>query len=216
MAGQFDIDALVANLTPVRRVSPRFGVALVLATAAFAAAAVLGTYGPRSDLAQGSPHPMVLLRGGMLALLGIATSIAVANAARPSVGSGQNGWFWALAAAALMPLSATLLFSWHMMTGQPFAADAMDFHYAPYCLGIGCGSALLIGTALVLWLRRGAPTALDRAGWLVGIASGSFGAFAYSLHCPSTSIYFVGLFYTLTVAVSAVAGRLVVPRLIRW
>jgi hypothetical protein len=216
MGRQFDIEALVADLKPVRPVSQRSGVLAVLAATAFAACVVLGFYGGRADLMEGSPHPMVILRAGMLVLLGLATTVAAASAARPAVGQGQNGWLWALAAAGLMPLSATLLFGYHMMTGEPFATGAMDFHYAPWCLGLGSGSALLIGTVLVWWLRRGAPTGLNRAGWLVGLAAGSFGAFAYSLHCPSDSIYYVGLFYTLTVAVCAVVGRLIVPRLIRW
>lgn len=216
MGGQFDIEALVADLKPVRPVSQRNGVLAVLAATTFAASMVLGLYGGRADLMAGAPHPMVILRAGMLVLLGLATTVAAASAARPAVGQGQNGWLWALAAAALMPLSATLLFGYHMMTGKPFAPDAMDFHYAPWCLMLGGSSALLIGTVLVWWLRRGAPTALNRAGWLVGLASGSFGAFAYSLHCPSDSIYYVGLFYTLTVALCAVCGRVIVPRLIRW
>ncbi|MBU6207998.1 MAG: DUF1109 family protein, partial [Alphaproteobacteria bacterium] len=55
-----------------------------------------------------------------------------------------------------------------------------------------------------------------RAGWLVGLASGSFGTFAYSLNCPSNSIYYIGLIYSLAVGVCAVTGRLIVPRIIRW
>ena len=73
-----------------------------------------------------------------------------------------------------------------------------------------------MGSVLTAWLRRGASTALNRAGWLVGLASGSFGAFAYSLHCPSNSIYYVGIFYSAVVAISAAVGRLIVPAAIRW
>jgi hypothetical protein len=216
MTAPFDIDALVADLKPVRRIRPREGLAIVAGGLAILIALVGLRYGFRPDLLAGEPHPMVIIRGGMLALLGIATASAATAAARPAVGQGQNGWIWALAGAALLPLAATLLYAYHLASGAPFPPGAFDFQYARYCLGIGLLGAAGIGTALTLWLHQGAPTALDRAGWLVGIASGSFGVFAYSLHCPSDSIYYVGIFYTTVVAISAVIGRLVVPKLLRW
>ncbi|MGB5724829.1 MAG: NrsF family protein [Parasphingorhabdus sp.] len=36
------------------------------------------------------------------------------------------------------------------------------------------------------------------------------------MHCPFNSIFYVGLWYSLAVAICAIAGRLVVPHLIRW
>jgi len=78
-----------------------------------------------------------------------------------------------------------------------------------------CGG-LMIGAVLTLWLRRGAPTSQERAGLLVGLASGSFAAAAYSLHCPHNDLVYIGLWYTLAVALVALVGRIVVPPLIRW
>lgn len=216
MSTHIDIDALVAELKPIRRVRPVEGLALVGGSLALVALTVILYYGLRPDILSGGPHPLVVIRSGMLALLGTATAVAATAAARPAVGQGQDGWVWALAAAALLPVAAVILFIYHTLTGTPFPPGAFNFTYASWCLGIGCGGALLIGSVLTLWLRKGAATALNRAGWLVGIASGSFGAFSYSLHCLSNSIYYVGLFYTAVVAISAVAGRLAVPRLIRW
>jgi hypothetical protein len=211
MKDSFDIDALAATLTPVRRVRARDGMLAALGAAALTSLIVVLHYGLRADLSA-----MVMLRGGMLVLLGIATMIAAIAAARPAVGQGQNGWAWALAAAAIMPISAAGMFLYHWMMHMPFGAGAMDFTYAPYCVEISGLSAIVIGGALTLWLRTGAPTALNRAGWLVGLAAGSFGTFAYSLHCPSDSIYYVGLWYSLAVGMCAVFGRLTVPHLIRW
>jgi hypothetical protein len=216
MKDSFDIDALAATLTPVRRVQTRDGMFAALGAAALTSLVVVLHYGLRADLAAGEPHPMVMLRGGMLVLLGIATTIAAIAAARPAVGQGQNGWAWALAAAAIMPISAAGMFLYHWMMHMPFGAGAMDFTYAPYCVGISGLSAIVIGGALTLWLRTGAPTALNRSGWLVGLAAGSFGTFAYSLHCPSDSIYYIGLWYSFAVGICAVFGRFTVPHLIRW
>ena len=86
----------------------------------------------------------------------------------------------------------------------------------PWCFGVSIGGGLLIGAGLTLWLRSGAPTAINRIGWLVGLTSGSFGAFAYGLHCSSISVFYVGLWYTGAIMLCALLGRLIVPRLIRW
>lgn len=216
MTSRPDINALVAALTPVQPVRPLRGVSAVLAAAALAAGGVFLTYGYRPDILAGEPQPIVVVRAGLLALLGLAASIAAARSASPGVGAAQSGWLWALAAALVLPAAGVFLFGMHMVTGDPFQAGAMDFHYADHCLGISLTSALVVGAALVLWLRRGAPTALGRAGWLVGVAAGSYGTLAYSLHCPSNSIYYVSLFYTLAVAASAILGRVVAPRFLRW
>jgi hypothetical protein len=210
------IDSLADDLTPVRPVKPRNGIALALAAAFVAALGVIAVFGARSDIIAGTPDPIVLVRGMLLVLLGLATSFAVNNAARPSVGNGHNGWVWALAAAMVVPVAALVLFVYHRVAAMPFAPGDLDFQFAPWCLGISMTSALLIGAVQTLWLRRGAPTDVNRAGWLVGLAAGGFGTFAYSLHCPSNSIYYVGLFYGLAVAICAALGRLIVPRLIKW
>ena len=216
MSVSMTIDALVADLKPVKPISPRHGASVTLAATMLALIGVFAIYGFRPDILAIVPDPIVVIRAGLLVLLGLATTIATTQAARPSIGPSQNGWLWALAATLMLPFAMVLIFGMHMVTGEPFKPGAMDFGYAPHCLGISLTSALIIGTGLTLWLRRGAPTAIARAGWLVGLASGSLGTFAYSLHCPSNSIFYVGIFYSMAVAVSAVAGRLIVPRFIRW
>ncbi|MDE2340723.1 MAG: DUF1109 domain-containing protein [Alphaproteobacteria bacterium] len=210
------IEQLSADLRPVTPIRPFSGVALVLITALLVALCTLVIFGGRADLMAGTPNPIVVIRGSLLVLLGLATSIAAARAARPTHGAGQNGWMWALAAALVMPLVAAMLFCYHLLTATPFKHGDMDFGYYAHCFGISVTGALLIGAGLTLWLRRGAPVNSVRAGWLVGLASGSFGTFAYSLNCPSNSIYYIGLIYSLAVGVCAVTGRLIVPRIIRW
>lgn len=210
------IDSLATDLVPVKPIRPRNGVAFTLAATFVAALGVIAYFGARGDIMAGAPDPIVIIRCLLLILLGLATSVAVTGAARPSVSRGHNGWAWALAAAMAMPTAALLLYFYHRVINMPFATGDMDFHYGPYCLAISGASALLIGAVQTLWLRHGAPTDLNRAGWLVGLAAGSFGTFAYSLHCPSNSIFYIGLFYSLAVGICAAAGRLIVPHLIKW
>jgi hypothetical protein len=216
MKTQSLIDSLAADLKPVKPIKPRNGVAWTLLATLVTALSVIAMFGLRADIRAGAPEPLVVIRCLLLILLGLASTIAVDNAARPSVGQSHNGWVWALAAAMVVPVAAFLLYGYHRIAGLPFAKGDMDFHLAPYCLIISCACGLVIGTVQTLWLRRGAPTDINRAGWLVGLAAGGFGTLGYSLHCPSNSIFYIGSFYCLAVGVCAVVGRLVVPRLIKW
>lgn len=184
-------------------------------TLALTIAAILTIYalfGLRSDVMAGQPAGIVVLRAGALLLLGSAALTAVIAAARPGVGQTSHGWRWALGAALIFPLTSLVI----MLAERRLPMAELTSPNGPWCLGISGVSALAIGTALTLWLHRGAPVALNRAGWLVGLAAGSFGAFAYSLHCPSTTIPYVGIWYTLAVGLCALAGRLIVPRFLRW
>jgi hypothetical protein len=207
-----DIDTLVQELTPVRRIVPRDGLLLTLGMAAAVTFTVAITVGLRPDLLMLRPADMVLLRAGALLLLGIATMVAVVASARPGIGAARDGWRWALAAALLFPASSMVL----MLRGEAFPVAVLTAETARYCMGISLSGGLVVGGALTAWLRRGAVTDLRRAGWLVGLAAGAFGTFAYSLHCPSSSVHYIALWYSLAVASCALIGRLIVPRLLRW
>lgn len=207
-----NIDTLVADLMPVRAVSPRDGYALMAVATAFAVVLVAVMFGLRSDVMSGTPEPIVMVRAGILFILGLAAVSAVIASARPSVGQRSTGWRWALAAASLFPITAAVL---AVADREEALADVSSVS-GLWCLGVSGMSALFIGGLLTLWLRQGAPTSLVRASWLVGLAAGSFGTLAYSLHCPSTTVYYVGLWYTLAIVLSAGVARLVVPRLIAW
>ncbi len=208
---KFNIDDLVDDLEPVRPLSAKGGLAIAAAITLTAIAAVVMRSGMREDLLAGHPSEMFLLRAGILLLLGVATAYSVLTMASPGVGKHGNGWKIALTAAALFPLSAMIV----AMTGNVGPAlTAMRFGLQ--CMTMSFIGAMATAIPMVLWLRKGAPTNPDRAGWLTGVASGGLGAFAYNFHCPFESIVYIGLWYTLAVGVCAVVGRLVVPRLIRW
>jgi hypothetical protein len=208
----FDINSMVEDLLPVRRLRRGDAVLAVAAVTVLVAVIVAIRFGLRDDILAGAPHPIVILRAGTLLLLGYASLLAVTASARPHVGQSSTGWRWALAAALLFP-AASLIAS--VLQGR-YPIETFWATSGPWCLGISGASGLAIGAVLTLWLRRGAPTSLNRAGALVGLTAGSFGTFAYSLHCPSMTVHYIGLWYTLAVILCVVMGRLIVPRLIRW
>lgn len=212
MPPPIDLDRLADELTPVRRIGPASGAAAAgLAFGAFALAVVL-VVGIRPDLAQGRIQPMFLIRAGLLLLLGSASLAGVLGMARPAVGSQRTGWHWAVAAAAVLPVAAIVL----ALTATVPIAPRLHMVSGAECLAVTLGGGLTIGAALTVWLRRGAPTSPERAGLLVGLASGSFAALAYGLHCPHDDMVYIGLWYTIAVGVAAGLGRLIVPPLIRW
>ena len=121
MTMTIDIETLVADLQPVRPVSPRGGVLIALVAAAVVIAVVAATLGLRPDVVAGDPHPVVMMREGMLLLLGFASLAAVVASARPGVGQSSTGWRWALAAAELFPLTSIA----HSMTSTGFPMDVL-------------------------------------------------------------------------------------------
>lgn len=210
------MDRLAVNVRPVQPLDDR-PTMLVLATVLLVTATLMMAWlGLRADLMAGQPDPMFLLRSGTLAVLGIVSAAAVLSQAHPGVGRNRQswgqGWKAAAAMALLFPLSGAV-----MAFDQPDHAMAMAGAASGWeCLRMSLLTASLGAVPLVWHLRRGAPVAPERAGLLVGLATGSLGALAYSLHCPFNSMVYTGLWYGAAVGSATVAGRLVVPRLIRW
>jgi len=206
------IDSLVEDLHPAKpmRFSRGIGMAAIGLAVAILLAAL--SFGFRPDLVAGRPNGMIILGGGLFFLLGISSTAAVLAMSSPRVGVGRNGWGWAAAMASLLPLTALIV---AILEGSS-AWTASEPNHGIVCFTYSLGLGLIIGGTLVAWLRRGAPTSLERAGLLTGIAAGSGGVVAFSLVCPINSIMHIGLWHGLAVTVSALAGRLIVPRLIRW
>ncbi len=206
------IEALIADLQPVRPVRSRDGIGLLLVAAVLVSGVAAWRYGLRPDIVAGAPNPMVVLRLGTLALLGLATGLAAIASVRPAVGTLRTGWQWALAAALLFPLAALVAMAWNGAT----APVALAADYGETCLRISLASAMFVGGALTVWLRQGASVRPRLTGWLTGLAAGSFGTFAYALHCPMIDIVYIGVWYSAAIAVAALAGRLIVSPLLRW
>lgn len=213
---RFDLDALVQDLAPVRRLQMRDGLAIGLSMMVLCGLAIAFGLGMRHDLANGAPHWMFVARAAILLGLGIAAAAAALASVMPAVGDQRRAfWKWTLAMAAVFPIGAAVLW----MTDVHSVDQAMRVLSSPYgrqCLQMSALCGFAVGTAMTLWMKRGAPVNLNRAGWLVGLASGSLGAAAYSISCSQNSVMYIGTWYTLAIAGCVVAGRLIVPPILRW
>jgi hypothetical protein len=71
-------------------------------------------------------------------------------------------------------------------------------------------------TALLLSMRRLAPTRPATAGLLAGLTSGGVAATMYALHCPEWAASFVATWYALGILLAGLLGAAVGVRVLRW
>ena len=76
--------------------------------------------------------------------------------------------------------------------------------------------SLPVLAALMLALRRLAPTRLTMSGAAAGLLAGASAATVYGFHCTETAAPFLLVWYTLGIAVAAGLGALAGPRFLRW
>ena len=207
------IAALAEDLAPVRRVRPWEGIALIAAATLAAAFGAGAVYSFWSGILTGDASPYFWITNGLLLLLGAASTGALVAGALPRVGPRPNAPLWAFAMLGVLPLAAVT-----QLVRAPAAHvhDGLADPDALHCLGSALTAGLVVGIAAVLFLRRGAPVALARQGWLTGLAAGALGSLAFGMTCPLDGIAHLGLWHVLPVPVAALAARLIVPSLIRW
>lgn len=206
------IAELVGSLEPVRPLRFASGLGLELAVAAVSTVLVVSLFGLRPDLQAGQVDPLHLIATGLYLGLALAASVTVVVMSRPCVGTDHSGWTWAAAMAALLPAAGIIV---GLSKGGELLSQE-NIVFGIECFAIGGGASLLVFAALIWWLRKGAPTAPDRAGLVAGVAAGSFGIFAFSLHCPANDIVHIGVWHGAVVLAMGAVGRVFVPRLVRW
>ncbi|NQX94270.1 MAG: DUF1109 domain-containing protein [Erythrobacter sp.] len=214
------IAALTEDMTPVQRVTPAQGAWLIAFAAVVASVCCIVIFEFWTGMFTGEASAFYWITNALLLVLGAASTSGLVASALPRVGSRGNAPYWSAAMLGMAPLTAVITVASFEMnhdhtSGLPSVlADPLTWHWE--CGLYGSIAGLVVALASVLYLRRGAPVALERSGWLTGLASGSLGALAYNLTCPLDTVAHVGIWHTVPVLVWAVIGRLAVPRLIRW
>ncbi len=210
-ANSFLINELAADLEPVRAFRARDGLLLTGAAVVISLLLVALIHGFSHGTMEGTASPFFYLANGLLTIFGFACAASVVRMASPSVGNRYSGAYWMLAMLGVLPVVA--------LSGIGTGDHAHDILTDPY--GLECalhGSAVALVTAVAFtgWLRRGAPVDANRAGLLIGLASGALGSAAYGLSCPLDTLSHVAIWHVLPVAIGGVVGRLALPRLLRW
>jgi hypothetical protein len=163
-------------------------------------------------LSNAALDPMFWVREAYCAALGSLGFAAITRLARPGfrLGAVPAGigavviamWIF----AALVLLTAPAQDRAHLLLGATAAV-------CPFLITLVAAPLFLA----FVWVLRGlAPTQLRAAGAAGGFAAGSFGALAYSLHCPELSAPFIGVWYLLGMLIPTAIGAWLGPRLMRW
>lgn len=213
MSGDDFIEQLVGDLTPApaRSLVRRIAIGAAIG-AALAAALMLAWLGANPDMPSMMRSPTFWMKFGYGAALGLFGLLAAARLARPGGGWGR------LPLVALGVVSAVVAIgAWRLVTAPPPMRGAMMMgDTALVCPWLIMALAVPVAAGLV-WAMRGlAPVLLRRAGAAVGLAAGGIATMIYSVHCPENAMTFVAIWYTLGMALAALAGWLLGPRLLRW
>ena len=207
------IELLSTNLEPVRGGELRNTVLMALAGGAVMAfCLMLAIFGVPADALGGENFGLkVLALAFTLGLVGVSANLLV-RLARPGDPGRQplipiGLLFLAMLVAGAVALLLTDSARWGgMIFGPQWAACLICiplFAIAPFA-------------ALVWALRKGAPTGLARTGAIAGLVAGALGAAVFAVHYPGGSIPFIVLWYGGLIALCALAGAILGPRLLRW
>lgn len=206
------INGLAEGLVPLRagQLDRRFALAVV-GGAVIVLALVIGVVGLRSDLSSATADGdfwAKLIYTGAIAIVALA---GARRLARPEV-SGINPAYFAVP-VGMLALLAVAEFS----SASPDQRNALIFGISWRECPVYIAALALPLLAILLRLFGGfAPQRPRLTGGVIGIAAGATTAMLYSLHCPETAMTFLLLWYTAGIAIIAVIGAVMGPRLLRW
>ncbi len=170
------------------------------------------TLGVRPDIGAVALMPMFWMKLAFPASLAAAGVFAVERLSRPGM---RLGGVWA--ALVLPVLLVWLMGIGAFVNAAPAQRQALVFGstWATCPFNIAMLSIpVFIG---VFWAMKGlAPTRLVLAGASAGLLAGAVGAFVYAFYCPETAAPFLGIWYVAGMAIPALVGALLGPRLLHW
>lgn len=210
-------DDLVALLArgPVAAVTRAPEKRLLAATAAalpLALFAMLAVLGVRPDLAAAVALPVFWIKLLVPAAIAAAAFVACARLSRPG-GRPVAPWAAIVATLAMLWIASSM----DVAAALPADRHAVVFGQSawPCVLSVSALSLPLLAAGF-LALRHLAPTRPVLAGLAAGALAGGVAAVVYALHCTEMALPFLGTWYVVGMAVPALAGALLGPRLLRW
>lgn len=207
------VDLLARSNAPVAREPANRRFALALGWGLFGATLAMALLlGVRPDIATAMQLPMFWIKLGLPLLVAAVAYHASTCLARPGMRARYvAASLIALLAAIWLPAAMVLL----QATPDERAALIFGRTWLSCLIFIPLLSIPLL--AGILWAMKGlAPTRLRAAGAAAGLLAAALSAAVYALHCPELAAPFLAIWYVLGMAIPAVAGSLLGPRLLRW
>jgi hypothetical protein len=207
------IAALVADGDPVRPASPPLRLGAAAVVGAMLAAGVLALWLGYQPMAAAMRASWFWMKAGYSLSLALAGFLLLGRLARPGARLGAAGLIigaLAIAAMAMMAAHASMRappdHRLDLWLGDTWRMCSMRI----VLLAVPAFAALILG------LRRLAPTRLALAGAAAGLVAGGLSALVYGLYCQESAAPFVAAWYSAGMAACALIGALLGPRLLRW
>jgi len=207
------ITLLATGAVPVDRhvVARRFGWALIAGGIGSTLLMAL-VFGVRRDIATVAATPVFWLKVALPFFIAVGALLAAARLARPA---GKPGIAWI---AAAWPVAAVWAGALALLSlASPDARLALVLGQTWRVCPLNIALLSVPSFIAVMWALRGlAPTRLRAAGFAGGLLASATATLAYCLHCPEMGVPFWAVWYVLGMAIPAVIGAWLGPRLLRW
>ena len=208
---------LIARLSDDLRPTPANALVRGLAIATLlgllaSAALMLLSLGPRPDFWQAIGTPIFWIKSAYTAGLALAGIWATERLGRPGI-SGRMPLILAVGLLLALPTGSVVDYALAPVTARRAMLMGSSALVCPFYIA---ALSLPPFLAVIVLMRRLAPTNLPLAGAAVGLAAGALGGWVYSFHCTEEGLPFLALWYTTGVAAVAALGALLGRTLLRW
>ena len=208
-----DLIAMMANdAKPAARFSIPRRLALVGAATALVALAIIVPWLGLRDMGAAMADSAYWMKTAYTAALALGGFLVAERLARPGVKS-RRGAFVAIAGIAVLGAIAIVQLASLPSAEISAALLGSTWDKCPWRIGLLAIPGLI---AVLLVMRKFAPTRPALAGAGAGLFVGGVAATVYGLHCGETSAAFTLIWYTAGIAISTAAGALAGWRILRW
>lgn len=207
------VEVLSATVEPVDQTKVTRALVIAFALSGLSAfAGVLVVLGVRTDFRDWMDVSYLMTKLVFASGVLLSATIFLLKFARPG-GERYRLMPW----LALPFATIAALAGWTLLVSHTSAWPGMIMGHQIWTCLVSIPVFAAIPFLLMVWaLRAGAPTDLNRAGALAGLAAGGFSAAAYAVHCADDSLPFIAVWYGVTIALCTFAGAKLGPRLLRW
>jgi hypothetical protein len=207
------ISLLAANVAPVDRgaLARRYRWALLLGGLGSVLLMAV-TFGIRPDIRTMLVTPLFWAKVAFPTCVAAAALLTTARLSRPGMPIGRGFQLLAVPVAVIWFAAAVVLLIAPAAERLPMILGA-TWRTCPFNITL-----LSVPTFIgVFWAMKGlAPTRLRTAGAAAGLLASSVATIAYCLHCPEMGVAFWAVWYVAGMAIPAVLGALLGPKLLRW
>lgn len=217
------IDNLVDQMQPVKTIKKRHGLMMCLSALVALSIIVVMSFGMRQDMSSLQPSSALVLRSFVLLVLGFSAALAIFYSVHhPDPEDGKflrfvrKSWKYTLLLSIAFPILAAMSLLTEPPTSYEHANNMLKFNTVIKCVSFITIGAMSLAFMMAFWAKKGLITNPQKASWLIGIASGGFAGAAYSLHCVSDTLVYNGSWFTVSILLTAILSRVILPHILRW